>query len=118
MHKPTYPRPLPDHTSDPVALVKERVVKGREAGVLKEQATLQALPLQGGVLLPLEGLHCSEHTAALKDITRRTSQNKLGYHTSHAQIRITSSHHLLTHFVKHNSITKTTFSPTNIPWHF
>lgn len=62
----TYPRPLPDDTSDPVALVEERVVYGRKAGILEEQAALQALPLQGGVLLPLEGLHRREHPAALK----------------------------------------------------
>lgn len=57
LHKKTYPRPLPDNTSNSVALVKERVVGGREARVFKQQATLQALPLQGGVLLSLKGLH-------------------------------------------------------------
>lgn len=53
--------------SNSVALVKKGVVCGGEAGILKEQATLQALPLQGGVLLPLEGLHWSEHTAGPKE---------------------------------------------------
>lgn len=57
LYQLTYPRPLPDHTSNPVALVKQGVVGGREAGVLEQQAALQTLPLQGEVLLPLKGLH-------------------------------------------------------------
>lgn len=76
LYQLTYPRPLPDHMSDPVALVKERVVRGREAGVLEEKATLQALPLQGGVLLALKGLHWSEHTAALRN-TKLTSKGNI-----------------------------------------
>lgn len=70
----TYPRPFPDHTADPVSLVKQWVICGGEAGILKEEAALQALPLQGGVMLPLEGLHRGEHAAALK---KRKHQRQL-----------------------------------------
>lgn len=90
--KPAYPRSLPDDTSDPVALVKERVVNGREAGVLKEEATLQTLPLQGGVLLPLKGLHRSEHPAALKKTTqvrrKNTGQNTVRLPHSYILLKI------------------------------
>lgn len=61
--KPVYPRPLPRHVSDPVALVKQRIVSGGETGILEEDAALQTLSLQGGVVLPLEGPHRGEHAA-------------------------------------------------------
>lgn len=58
-----YPGPLPHHMSDPVALVKQRIISSGEAGVLEEDAALQTLSLQGGVVLPLEGLGRGEHAA-------------------------------------------------------
>lgn len=87
-HKPTHPRPLPDHTPDPVALVEERVVGGGEAGVFKQEATLQALPLQGGVLLPLKGLHRGKHPSALRGKPARNSESD----PPHSDICITSSY--------------------------
>lgn len=66
LHEATHPRSFPDHASYPVALVEERVVDGGETGILEEEATLQALPLQGGVVLPLKGLDGGEHPAALE----------------------------------------------------
>lgn len=75
LREATHPRPLPDHASYPVALVEERVVDGGEAGVLEEEAALQALPLQGGVVLPLEGLDGGEHPAALGE--SRTHSERL-----------------------------------------
>ena len=60
------------HTSDPVALVKEGVIHCGEAQVLEQQAAGKALPLQGGVLLPLEGLHRREHPTARRDHTQET----------------------------------------------
>ncbi|PWA24422.1 hypothetical protein CCH79_00011911 [Gambusia affinis] len=77
--RPTHLRPLPDHTSNPVALVKKRVVSGGEARVFKQEATLQALPLQGGVLLPLKGLHRGKHPSALRGITQVTRSDRFLY---------------------------------------
>lgn len=79
-HTATHPRPLPHHTSDPVALVEERVVDGGEAGILEEEAALQALPLQGGVVLPLKGLDGGEHAAALTEESQRSSQTSSPKH--------------------------------------
>lgn len=76
----THPRPLPHHTSDPVALVEERVVDGGEAGILEEEAALQALPLQGGVVLPLKGLDGGEHAAALMEESQRSSETSSPKH--------------------------------------
>lgn len=67
LQKATYPWSFPDHASYPVALVEERVVDRGEPGILEEEATLQALPLQGGVVLPLKGLDGGEHPAALEE---------------------------------------------------
>lgn len=91
LHKATHPRPLPDHASYPVALVEERVVDGREAGILKEEATLQALPLQGGVVLPLKGLDRGEHPAALEDSWRHSEhlRNKKLFSSSTALLQPT-----------------------------
>lgn len=72
LHKATYPRSFPDHASYPVALVEERVVNCGEPGILKEEATLQALPFQGGVVLPLKGLDGGEHPAALEESWRHS----------------------------------------------
>lgn len=49
--------------SDPVALVKQRIISSGETGVLEEDAALQTLSLQGRVVLPLEGLRRGEHAA-------------------------------------------------------
>lgn len=44
-------------------MVKKRLVSGAEAGVLEEEAALETLTLQGGVVLPRKGLHRGEHAA-------------------------------------------------------
>lgn len=91
LHKATHPRPLPDHASYPVALVEERVVDGGEAGILEEEATLQALPLQGGVVLPLKGLDGGEHPAALEESWRHSEhlRNKKLFSSSTALLQPT-----------------------------
>lgn len=80
LHQATHPRPFPDHASYPVALVEERVVDRGETGILEEEATLQVLPLQGGVVLPLKGLDGGEHPAALEESGRH-----LENHLSHRE---------------------------------
>lgn len=55
---------FPVHMADPVPLVEEWVVHSWEQWVLKQCSTLLTLPLEGGVMLPLIGLHRGEHPSA------------------------------------------------------
>lgn len=53
--------PLPPDSGPWRALIVERVVSGREEGVLEEHLPAQAVPPQGRVVLVLIGLHAREH---------------------------------------------------------